>query len=298
MNRALPSMFELRRIPASSFFLISAIFHYLGPAFAVLLFARVDVPGVAWLRIASAAAIFAVWRRPWRSALHVDRLYCWIIIELGIVFAAMNLSFYFAVARLPLSTVGAIEFLGTVVLAACGSRTPRNVAALCLTIAGVLAITEIRFSGQAIGFAFAFVNCGLFVLYIVLGHQIANRTAATETNNQQPVDGIDQLAASMLVAAIVITPFGLRGALPAFSNPLLLLAGVLVGVCSSVIPYVTDQLAMARLSRATFALMLSLLPVFATIIGTLVLHQIPTLQDISGIVLVTAGVALHRQEMK
>ena len=53
--------------PPEAYFVVSAIFHYLGPAFAVLLFARVDVLGVAWLRIASAAVIFAVWRRPWRS---------------------------------------------------------------------------------------------------------------------------------------------------------------------------------------------------------------------------------------
>ena len=291
-------MFESRRIPASAFFLVSAVFHYLGPSFAVLLFAQVEVPGVAWLRITSAAAIFAAWRRPWRSLIRLDSLSRSIIFELGVVLAAMNLFFYLAVARLPLSTVGAIEFLGPVALAAYGSRTLRNVAALCLTIVGVLAITEIRFSGEASAFAFAFANCVMFVLYIVLGHHIANHTTAIETINQQPVDRIDQLAASMLVAALVITPFGLHDALPTFSKPFLLLAGVLVGVCSSVIPYVTDQLAMARLPRATFALMLSLLPVFASITGLLVLHQIPTLQDIVGIVLVTAGVALHRQEMK
>ncbi len=46
--------------------MVSAVFHYLGPAFAVLLFAHLDVLGVAWLRIAGAAAVFAVWRRPWR----------------------------------------------------------------------------------------------------------------------------------------------------------------------------------------------------------------------------------------
>jgi inner membrane transporter RhtA len=56
-----------RRVPPHVFFLISAVFHYLGPAFAVLLFARMDVLGVAWLRIASARAVFAIWKRPWRS---------------------------------------------------------------------------------------------------------------------------------------------------------------------------------------------------------------------------------------
>jgi inner membrane transporter RhtA len=97
-------------------------------------------------------------------------------------------------------------------------------------------------------------------------------------------------------ATVVITPPGLLGAWPAFSKVSLLSAGVRVGICSSVILYITDQLAMARLRRATFALMLALLPVFATIIGALVLHQQPTMQDIFGIAFVAEGVASHRQE--
>jgi inner membrane transporter RhtA len=67
-----------------------------------------------------------------------------------------------------------------------------------------------------------------------------------------------------------------------------------VGLCSSVIPYVTDQLAMARLPRATFSLMLALLPMMGTIIGAIVLRQLPTGQDLLGIALVVAGVALHQ----
>jgi inner membrane transporter RhtA len=107
--------------------------------------------------------------------------------------------------------------------------------------------------------------------------------------------GIDRLAGAMLVALTVITPLGLRGALPAMSRLPLLLAGIGVGICSSVIPYVCDQLAMARLPRATFALLLSLLPASATLIGLGVLGQIPGLQEIAGILLVAGGVALHRQ---
>ena len=57
-----------RRPPPHVYFVVSALFHYLGPSFAVLLFARVPVLGVAWLRIASAAVIFAVWRRPGRAS--------------------------------------------------------------------------------------------------------------------------------------------------------------------------------------------------------------------------------------
>jgi inner membrane transporter RhtA len=217
----------------------------------------------------------------------------------------MNSAFYLAVDRLPLSTVGAIEFLGTVILAAAGARTVRNAGALALTTAGVIMITAIRITGQPLGFAFAFANCVLFMLYIVLGHRIANAGGAGsagsglagDTNRAALVgiSGIDRLAAAMLIAAVTATPWGLGGALPAFRHPVLLLAGVGVGVCSSVIPYVTDQLAMARLPRATFSLMLALLPVFATVIGAIVLRQLPTAQDVAGIALVVAGVALHQQ---
>jgi inner membrane transporter RhtA len=98
----------------------------------------------------------------------------------------------------------------------------------------------------------------------------------------------------MLVAAVAAAPLGLADAWPAFGNPALLTAGIAVGLCSSVIPYVTDQLAMARLPRASFALLLSLLPATACGIGLLVLHQMPSLRDLAGIALVIAGVGLHR----
>jgi inner membrane transporter RhtA len=108
------------------------------------------------------------------------------------------------------------------------------------------------------------------------------------------LSGIDQLGAAMLIAALVATPFGIGGATPAFVHPSWLLWGIAVGLCSSVIPYVADQLAMARVRRSTFALMLAILPATATVIGLLVLGQVPTVQDLLGIALVIAGVALHQ----
>jgi inner membrane transporter RhtA len=282
------------RLPPQSFFLVSAVFHYLGPSLAVLLFTRLDVLGVAWLRVASAAVVFALWRRPWRVIGRLSAGERWNLVALGVALAVMNSAFYLAVDRLPLSTVGAIEFLGTVVLAAAGARTWRNAGALALTTAGVITITSIRITGQPLGFVFAFANCALFMLYIVLGHRMANAGAAGTGQTAS----IDRLAGAMAIAAVMATPWGLGGALPAFRHPVLLLAGAGVGVCSSVIPYVTDQLAMARLSRATFSLMLALLPVLATVIGAIVLRQVPTVQDAAGITLVALGVAIHRQERK
>jgi inner membrane transporter RhtA len=273
------------RIPPEVFFICSAIFHYLGPAFAVLLFARVDVLGVAWLRIASAAVVFAVWKRPWRLFAQLDTGERRTVVALGFVLATMNVCFYLAIDRLPLATVGAIEFLGPIALAALGVRTMRNLAALLLACGGVFLLTSVRISGEPIGYIFAFANCALFVLYILLGHRIAAIGAR---------GGVERLALAMLIASVVVTPVGLKHALVAVFDPMLLLAGAGVGICSSVIPYICDQFAMARLSKATFALMLSLLPATACLVGIVVLRQVPSISELSGVGAVIAGVALKR----
>jgi inner membrane transporter RhtA len=275
------------RVPPHGWFLVSAVFHYLGPAFAVLLFAHVAPLGVAWLRIASAAAIFALWRRPWRYWRGLATRERRIVVALGFVLAAMNCCFYEAIARLPLGTVGAIEFLGPIALAAVGLRTSRNLAALLAAAAGVWLLTDVRLAGEPFGFAFAFANCALFVAYIMLGHRIAADGGTA---------GIDRLGAAMLVAAVISLPVGILDARPALADPVLLGAAIGVGVSSSVIPYICDQFAMARLPRATFALMLSLLPATASLIGLIVLHQVPAAVEVAGIALVIAGVALHRSE--
>jgi inner membrane transporter RhtA len=283
---ARPAAAGAERIPAEAYFVVSAVFHYLGPAFAVLLFERVDVLGVAWLRIASAAAVFAAWRRPWRAFAAQDRDGRRLLLAWGAVLAIMNACFYVAISRLPLGTVAAIEFLPVIALAALGARTPRNAAALLLAVPGVYLLTNVQLTVEPLGLAFAFANALLFALYIVLADRVAKRAQ---------LRGIDGLAASMLIAAVVVTPLGGWQAPPAVGDPVGLLAGAGVGLSSSVIPYISDQLALRRLPRATYALMISLLPATATVIGVAVLTQIPGLAEVGGVALVVAGVALHRR---
>jgi inner membrane transporter RhtA len=273
---------RLERVPPATYFVGSAVFHYLGPAFAVLLFALVEPLGVAWLRIAAAALVFALWRRPWR-ALERD------VVAMGTVLAVMNVCFYVAIDRLPLGTVAAIEFLPVIALAALGARTARNGAALMLAVGGVYLLTDVQLAAEPVGLVFAFANAALFALYIVLAHRVAQ--AGT-------VSGIDGLAAAMLVALVVATPLGAWEAVPALVSPAVLLAGIGVGVTSSVIPYVCDQLAMARMPRATYALLVSLLPATATVIGIIVLGQIPTAVEVAGVALVVGGVAVHREPIQ
>jgi inner membrane transporter RhtA len=161
------------RIRPELFFVGSAIFHYLGPAFAVLLFARIEPLGVAWLRIASAGVIFALWRKPWRRLRGLDSETTRLVVALGLVFAVMNSCFYVAIDRLPLGTVAAIEFLPVVALAALGMRTPRNALALALAVPGVYVLTDVRLEGEPVGVALAFANAGVLAHYIVLAPPIS-----------------------------------------------------------------------------------------------------------------------------
>ena len=271
-------------VPPHLWFGVSAIFHYLGPAFAVLLFPSVGVLGVAWLRIASAAAIFAPVTKPWRTFLDADSRTRILLVGLGACLAVMNASFYLALDRLPMSLVAAMEFAGTVAVALYGLRTRRNFLALVLAVLGVVILIDVRWSVEPWGLFWATLNSALFAGYIVLGHKISEGGAS---------GGVDRLGAAMMLAFVFVMPIGLMEAIKVFGSMPLILAGIGVGFCSSVIPYVCDQLAMSRLPRASFALLLALLPASATLIGALVLAQVPSFTDLLGIALVMAGVAVH-----
>lgn len=272
-------------VPPHTWFGVSAIFHYLGPSFAVLLFPAVGVLGVAWFRIASAAMIFAAITQPWRTIRQAAGRTRLLLLGLGVSLAVMNTSFYLALDKLPMSLVAAMEFVGTIGVALWGLRTGRNAVALMLAVVGVVILIDIKWATDPWGLFWATLNAALFVVYIIFGHKAAEGGAS---------GGVDRLGAAMAIALVVLMPIGFLEAAKAFGSITLIAAGIGVGLCSSVIPYVCDQLAMSRLSRSSFALLLALLPATATVIAAIVLAQIPTLQDIAGVVLVMIGIAVHK----
>ena len=182
----------------------------------MLLFARMPVLGVAWLRIASAAAVFALWRRPWRMLRRP------LVIGWGLTLATMNCCFYEAIHRLPRGTVAALEFLPVIVLAALGARSARNGLALALAVGGVALLSDVQLAGSPLGFAFAGADAILFGAYIVLAHRAARDPA---------MSGLTRLGAALLVALVVVTPLG-GAAVVRAGDPVALLpaAAVLVGV--------------------------------------------------------------------
>lgn len=272
-------------VPPQAWFGVSAIFHYLGPSFAVLLFPAVGVLGVAWMRIASASLTFAPLTKPWKILKDADRHTRLLLLGMGACLAIMNTSFYLALDRLPMSLVAAMEFIGSIGVALYGLRTKRNLGALILAMVGVYILIDAKWSTDPLGLFWATLNSVLFVGYIVFGHKLAEEGAS---------GGVDRLGTSMAIALVFLMPIGFVQAMKAFGSIELILAGIGVGISSSVIPYVCDQLAMSRLPRASFALLLALLPATATIIAVIVLAQIPTLKDVMGIVLVMIGIVIHK----
>lgn len=274
------------RVPPQSLFVLGALSQYLGSALAVLLFVRVPAGGVAWLRVVSAAVALGIWRRPWQGAWTLARLR--LVAAFGVTVGVMNLCFYLAIARIPLGTAVAIEFLGPIAVAALGSRTRRDAGALVLAIGGVLLLADVRISGAPLGVALALGAGACWAAYIVLGHRVARDPGI------RPQDG---LAAGMLVGAIVLAPALAAPAARAFATPWLLAACVGVGLAASVVPYALEQIAMRRLARARFALLLSLLPATAAIVGALVLGQVPRAGEALGIAVVVLASGLGSHEV-
>jgi inner membrane transporter RhtA len=282
MQRAAPGAARIARLPAQSLFVLGALSQYIGAALAVLLFASVPAAGVAWLRVVAAAAVLVAWRRPWRTRWPAARLA--LVSTFGLALGLMNLCFYLAIDRLPLGTAVAIEFCGPIAVAALGPRTPRDVAALLAAAAGVLALADVHAGGSPGGLALAAGAGVLWAAYIVLGHRLASDAA---------VRAQDGLALGMAIGALGLAPILVSSAVPALASPLLLGACLLVGVASSVVPYALEQIAMRRLPRARFALLLALLPATAAIVGAVVLGQVPGLVEAAGIAAVVLAASLR-----
>ena len=199
----------------------------------------------------------------------------------------MNYSFYYAISYLPLGTVAGIEFLGPIAIAIFSVKSFRNYTALAFTSLGVYLLTDVRLEGDAIGFVWAFLNMLLFTAYILFAHKL--------TVSDPKTKAIDRLAISMMFASLTIFPLGFASASLAFTEPLLLLAGIGVGVSSSVIPYALDQLAMAKLSPAIYSIMVAILPAMAFLIGFLVLGQRPELLELIALSSIITGLLMIKR---
>jgi inner membrane transporter RhtA len=253
----------------------------LGLAASVGLFDRVGPEGTAFLRLAWAGVLLAVLVRPrpsWftRSGL----LAC---VALGVVTASVTMLFIAAIARLPLGTASALEFLGPLGVAVARGRGARLLWPL-LAAAGVLLLTEPwRGEIDPVGVLFALGAAACWAAYILLTQRVGDE-----------LSGLRGLSVSMPVAGLVATavlgPFVIERI-----TPEVLLLGLGLAVLLPAVPFALELLALRRLTTAAFGTLMSLEPAIALVIGLLVLGQVPGLLPVVGIAfVVAAGIGAER----
>ncbi len=201
----------------------------------------------------------------------------------------MNVVFYIAIEYLPLGTAVAIEFLGPVAVAAATGRGWRDRVGIALAAVGVVLLAGVQLEGGltsdvVIGLAAILGSAAAWAGYILLGRRLAVKR-----------DGISALAVGMTAGALLYSPLAIGAVGPIVTDAALMAAVVGIAVLSSVIPYALEQVVLRRVSAARFAILLALLPVTATLIGVVLLSQLPTIVEVLGMGLICGAIVLSAQ---
>ncbi|STY83458.1 EamA family transporter [Mobiluncus mulieris] len=271
-------------VPAPLIFMLEGTIQYVGAGLAVGLFALFAPLTVAWLRSVIAGVILVAWRRPWGKRALTRQGYAWSC-AFGVALVAMNTTFYEAIARLPLGTTVSIEFLGPVIFAAIGLSGIIGKLAVLIAFSGVVLIGGIALdltqTTQLYGLIWALVAGGMWVAYMALGRKVALLGR-----------GMDSLAVAVLLGSFLQLPFAIPEMPLMIGHPEALVLAVAMSTCSSVIPYVLEQVVMRGVRAPLFALLSALLPVTSLAVGLVMLRQVPSLAELGGLALVSVALAL------
>ena len=275
------------RVPAQVLVLTSIISVQVGAAIGRSIFDEIGAAGVTLLRVGIAAAILWVALRPavrswsrasWRAA-----------VALGVTMAAMNLLFYLSLRTVPLGIAVTVEFLGPLTLALVQTRRAIDLLWALLAGGGVALLGwgssgDVPVSGLLLAGA-----AGVFwAIYIVASSRLG-----------KVLPGTDGLTVSLTVAAVLVAPFGLGGAIDAFGQPQVLLAATGVALLSSIIPYGLELEALRHLSTRVFGVLMSLEPAAGAVAGLVVLGQSLDARELAALAVVSVaslGVTLGRSD--
>lgn len=235
---------------------------YLGAAIAKQLFPLVGSQGVTGLRVGLAACMLLAWFRPWRTPLarkDVPNLLLY-----GLMLGCMNLLIYGAFARIPIGIAVAIEVTGPLLVVLAGSRRITDFAWLACAVLGLWLLLPVHDHGGAldpIGIALAGGAALCWAMYIVFGKRVST------------LQGGQAVGWGMLAAALFTVPVGAAHAGPALLVPAVLAAGLGVALLSSALPYSLEMLALRRLPRRVFGMLVSASPAVSALAGWLVLGE-------------------------
>ena len=265
-------------VPAPGLVLGAIASVQVGGALAKRLFAEAGPGGTVLLRLLFAAVVLTALVRPRLRGHDPRRLHAAVVF--GLVLAGMNLSFYEAVARIPLGVTVTIEFLGPLAVAVFGSRRLLDFGWVVLAALGVAALTVGGGSVSVPGVALALVAAACWAAYIVLNQRVGRL-----------FPGGTGLTFAMIVGAVAVAPYGVVDGGSALLRPDVLAAGCAVGLLSSAIPYSLELAALRRLRAAAFGVLMSLEPAMAALAGFIILREALHPRQLIGIALVSAASA-------
>jgi inner membrane transporter RhtA len=270
------------KIPAPALAVSAMLSVQTGAALSTHLFTALSPAGSVWLRLAIAAIILLLITRPRLRTIGWPALRGTLL--LGTVTAVLSLAFIEAIARIPLGTAAAIEFLGPLGVAAVRSHRRSALAWPALALAGVIGLTEpwhgrLNLTGVAFAVAAALAWAGYILLTQRVGAQL---------------DGLQGLALSLGTATVVAAP---AAAWPALHGLTLSIAaqGLGLAVLVPLLPFAFEMLALRRMRIAAFGTLMALEPGIAAVIGLLLLGQLPAVVQVAGVILVVvAGIGAQR----
>jgi inner membrane transporter RhtA len=270
------------RVPAWSLAVGAMLSVQLGAALSTRLFPLVGAGGTAWLRLSMGALVFLAMRRPrLRGVRRRDLL---VALALGIATATMTVTFLSALARIPLGTAVAIEFLGPLGVAVARSHDRRSLVWPALALGGVVLLTE-PWQGEIdpVGVALAALSGTSWATYIVLTQKVGDRFT-----------GLEGLSITIPVAAVAASVVGLPQAWGHLTWGVLA-AALGLAMLLPVLPFSWELMALRRLTAAAFGTLMALEPAIGLLAGLALLGQVPRAPQVLGVVLVVAaGIGAER----
>lgn len=276
MTRASPA------VPPWSLAVAAMLLIQLGAALSVGLVASVGSAGTAWLRLTAGAVILLVVVRP--QLREVRRQDLPALLGLGVTVGVVTTCFLAAIARIPLGTAVAIEFLGPLTVAAIRSHSRRALAWPALALVGVVLLTEPWRGGvNLLGVGFAGLAAVGWAAYILLTQRVGDRFG-----------GITGLALTIPVAALTAAVVGIPQAAGQLTLEVVAVAAA-IALLHPVVPFALEMLALRRMTTAAFGTLMAVEPAIGLVLGLVVLRQTPSLVQVLGILLVVlAGAAAQR----
>ena len=272
----------LDKTPAWGLAVVAMLSIQLGSAVSVSLFPEIGTGGTAWLRLTLGALILILIVQPRIRSITRKNLPG--LIGLGVTTGLMTLAFLAAIDRIPLGTAVAIEFLGPLTVAALSGKNKKAAIWPLIALVGVVLMTEPWTTNvDPLGVGFAALAGAMWGLYIVLTQQVGDQFT-----------GVQGLALSAPIAAITASIVGVPQAIGNITWQVLAV-GLLLGILTPALPFALEMLALKRMNKRAFGTLMAVEPAVASIIGVVILFQVPGLLDVFGIALViVAGVATQQ----